>query len=363
MTKRERTADRVKELQTCFGGYWRYPDVLDYYYLVNPFFPPRKLSEEFEKNFYQLLIQYPSGMRVNSALAAENFGVNTSEILVGNGAAELISCLMQDVSGRVGLLYPSFEEYANRLLEGCRVPYYAKGPNYTYTVNEIIEFYSKRRNAIKTLVIVNPDNPSGNFISKKEMVRLLCWTKTNGIRLVIDESFVDFADKSYSLINHKILSEYENLVVIKSISKSYGVPGLRLGVLASGNLELIARMKKKVAIWNINSFAEFYMQIAPKYKKDFRAAYRLFKKERSRFYRKLQGYPFLRVLPSQANYFLAEVLPPYTANELCCKLYESEKVLAKNCGGKKGFDGKQYLRVTIRNTVDNDKFLAALGSI
>ena len=86
------------------------------------------------------------------------------------------------------------------------------------------------------------------------------------MRFVVDESFVDFADVEgeYSLLKNKILEENPHLYVVKSISKSYGVPGLRLGIMASGDTEVIARMKKDVAIWNINSFGEFYMQIYEK---------------------------------------------------------------------------------------------------
>ena len=91
---------------------------------------------------------------------------------------------------------------------------------------------------------------------------------------------------------------------MKSISKSYGVPGLRLGVLASADKELIEWMRKDVAIWNINSFAEFYMQIFGKYEDDYRQASRLFVEERARFQKELSAISWLRVIPSQANYFL-----------------------------------------------------------
>lgn len=355
--------EKVKELQTCFGGYWRYPDVLDYYYLVNPYFPPKGLAKEFKSAFFSLLTQYPSGMRINSELAARNFHVDRARIVVGNGASELISSLMKTITGRCGFIYPSFEEYPNRLAASRRVPFYIKNADYSYTVDDVIKFYSAKKNRIEALEIVNPDNPSGNLLLKKDMLRLIKWTCDRGIRLIVDESFIDFADEPYTLINNRTLAAYPHLVVIKSISKSYGVPGLRLGVLASGDEKLIAWMKKDVAIWNINSFAEYYMQIAPKYMKDFKEAYALFRKERERFYNKLAEFKFLRTIPTQANYFLVEVLPPYTADRICCDLYRLKKVLAKNCGEKKGFEGKQYLRVTIRNAHDNNMFLSALHEL
>lgn len=354
---------RVEELHSCFGGFWRWPDVLDYYYLVNPYFPPKRLAKEFKDAFFDLLTQYPSGMRVNAGLAARNFHVDASRIVVGNGASELIKSLMTTVDGKVGFIYPSFEEYPNRIPMECRVPLYLTSKDFTYTVDDLIAFFGQRKNKVAALAMVNPDNPSGNLILKKDMLRLIAWTKQMRVRLFVDESFIDFADKPYSLINDKLLADNPHLVVIKSISKSYGVPGLRLGVLASGDEKLIAWMKKDVAIWNVNSFAEYYMQLAPKYTEDFKRSYGLFRKERDRFYKKLQAFPFLRVMPTQANYFLAEVLPPFTSETLECELFRAGKVLAKKCNGKKGFDGKNYLRITIRNTVDNNRFLMALSTV
>ena len=94
---------------------------------------------------------------------------------------------------------------------------------------------------------------------------------------------------------------------MKSISKSYGVPGLRLGVMASGNTDIIAGLKKDVAIWNINSFAEFYMQIEGKYQNDYISALECFGAERSRFAKRLEKTDGLRVIPSQANYIMCEI--------------------------------------------------------
>ena len=116
---------------------------------------------------------------------------------------------------------------------------------------------------IQFLVLINPDNPSGNYIEKKDVLRVAEWAEKKNIKFVVDESFVDFAETegTSTLLEEEIIKQYNNLIVVKSISKSFGVPGLRLGILASNDLQLIADMKKDVAIWNINSFAEFYMQI------------------------------------------------------------------------------------------------------
>ena len=140
------------------------------------------------------------------------------------------------------------------------------------------------------------------------------------------------------------------------------MPGLRLGVLASGDGALIERLRKEVAIWNINSFAEFFMQILGKYEKDYVRGCERLREERARFEKALRKIAFLRVLPSQANFFMAEVLPPQTAESLVSGLFEKARILIKNCSSKAGVSG-EYVRIAVRGTEDNDRLVEALSSI
>ena len=185
-------------------------------------------------------------------------------------------------------------------------------------------------------------------------MRLISWSDKKSIRLIIDESFADFADEEDNTIfDNEILLKYRNLFVIKSISKSYGVPGLRLGVLASGDEEAINMIKKDVSIWNINSFAEFYMQIAEKYKKDYLQGIESFKAERKRFFQRLNEIGSIRVIPSQANYFMIELLEGHKAHEVTKSLLVKYNILVKDLSTK--LHGKEYIRIAIRNSMDNDR--------
>ena len=354
--------DKLKRFQKRYGGYWRYPKMLDFCYLVNPYFPNKKLIAEMKANFETLLTQYPSGMQVNSLVAAKNFGLKQDQIIVGNGAAELIKSLMEGITGKVGVLHPSFEEYANRKNKDELVAFVPDNVDYTYTADDLMEFYDNKD--IETLLIINPDNPSGNYIKKAEVLRICQWAKVRKIRLVVDESFVDFVDveEDRSLLEQELLNENPHLFVVKSISKSYGVPGLRLGIIASGNKEKIAAMKKDVAIWNINSFAEFYMQIYEKYKSAYTAALQTFYSTRADFIDKLGEISFLRVIPSQANYVLCEVKSPYTSRRLTSVLLE-DNILIKDLSEKTGFEGKQYVRIAVRNEADNQALITALKAM
>lgn len=350
------TDEKLRMMQGRYGGYWRYPQLIDFCYLVNPYFPPQKLIDEIKASFEKLLTQYPSGMRVNSLLAAKNFGVNQENILVGNGAAELIKSIMNSMSGKCGFIRPTFEEYPNRYIKESSVLYVPDNDDFHYSAMDIMDFFEDKN--IHNLVIVNPDNPSGNYIPKRDLMALIAWAKQRNIKLVIDESFADFSDEeNNSLIDQEIIDNNPNLFVVKSISKSYGVPGLRLGVLVSGNKHEIERLKRDVAIWNINSFGEFYLQIEEKYKKHYINGLEQFKAERSRFQSELSKIKGIKVIPSQANYIMIK-LETVESLELTKQLFERYNLLIKDLSSK--IKTGQYIRIAVRNTEDNNKLLFAL---
>ena len=354
---------RFKAISSRYGGYWRYPRLLDFCYLVNPYFPPRQMVDEIKASFEALMCGYPSGMRTNSLLAAKYFSIKQDYVVVGNGAAELIKEYMENYTSKLGVIYPTFEEYPNRCVRENIVSYIPSNEQMRYDADDIISYFADK--CIDTLLLINPDNPSGNYISYNELLRLIEWTKDISIKILIDESFVDFAEVEgpYSLLDNDILASNPHLTVIKSISKSYGVPGFRLGILASGNAEMIAQLKKDVAIWNINSFGEFYMQIYEKYHQEYVEACALFKEERNRFWNELQEIPYLRVIPSQANYFLCQLnTEKFTSTDLAVRLLADFNILIKDCSGKSAFGQKNYIRVAIRSRNDNCRLVEALKS-
>lgn len=353
--------NKIKAIQRRYGGYWRYPKMVDFCYLVNPYFPPQKLIDEIKSNFETLITQYPSGMQVNSLLAAKNFGVHQANIVIGNGAAELIKSLMSATVGNVGIIRPTFEEYPNRYDKSKQIVFTPENDDFSYTAEDVIRFFDDKD--VTTVTLINPDNPSGNFIPETDLKKIAEWSEKKGIRLIVDESFVDFADEDFTLIEQSFLDANKHVAVVKSISKSYGVPGLRLGVLASGDTHLIDYIKKDVGIWNINSFAEFYMQIAEKYQRYYAEGMKLFKAERKRFKKELAKFDNLRVIDSQANYFTAEVYS-VSASELVEKLLTQFNVFIKDLSGKISTpDGRQFVRIAIRDTRDNDLLISALKSI
>ncbi len=365
--------DLLRKYYGRFGGFWRFPQMLDFCYLVNPYFPTPRVVDEMRANFQTLLTQYPSGMKVNTIIASKCFGVSEDYIIPGNGAAELIKVLMEETTtnftnctnatNKIGVIRPTFEEYPNRLSKEQLVTFVPKDNTYRYSANELMTFFDA--NPVDTLLVINPDNPSGNFIPKADLLKLCEWSNKKGIRLMVDESFVDFSVdwENNSLLHDELLEQYPQLIVMKSISKSFGVPGIRLGILASADKQLITSMKKQVSIWNLNAFAEFFMQIYNKYEKDYKMACGKFLKERADFEQQLRSIRFLRVMPSQANYFLCEILPPHTANEVVLYMLKHHNILTRDCSNKPGLDGKQYMRIAVRNHEDNARLIEGLREL
>ena len=344
-----------------YGGYWRFPKMKDYCYLVNPYYPPPKLLNQMKYFFEILCSQYPSGMGIQKLNAGSMFDLDEDYILVGNGAAELINVLGKILKGRVSVGIPAFNEYI-RCFKNCELRFMDNAQEeYGFSVNKIMDEIEETDN----LMLINPDNPSGAFLKVEEIINILDRCKEKGVVCIIDESFIDFADADlrYTLLDEDILDQYPQLVVIKSISKSYGVPGLRLGIMATANQEIKELMLENMAIWNINSFAEYYLQIQRLYKNSYILSCNKIANQRSIMMEQLEKINCLRVFPSQANYIMCEVKGEVSSSSLAADLLKNWNILIKDLSTKKGFSGKSFIRIAVKNEEDNQLLLQAMQEI
>lgn len=354
------TKEKLKLFEKRFGGFWRFPKLKDYCYLVNPYFPPESMVEEMKSNFSILLDQYPSGAYQNSILAGKIFNIAPENIVVGNGAAELISSAMQKISGKIVIPYPTFNEYPERLPNAEIVELKT---DFSYTAADV--FQKAKDVKASTVLLINPDNPSGNFLKKDEVLSLCRNLKEINCNLVFDESFIDFSEKEirYTLLDENILFENPNLTVIKSLSKSYGVPSLRLGVLANSDSDYVQKIKKANAIWNINSFAEYFMQIFTKYSKYYETACDKIARERKRFSEELSKIAGIKVYKSQANFLLCELQGKISATNLTQKLLDEYNIFIKDLSHKKCFENGKFIRLAVKSEQDDNEFLEVLRKI
>ena len=357
--------EHLESMYKTFGGYWRYPAMLDFCYLVNPYFPPKALVNEMKQMSDILLESYPSGDKQQSLLAGKIFGVLPEHIAVGNGAAELIASISELSSGKVVVPFPTFNEYPNRFGNENTV-WLPANEDFSYSVEDIVR--SAEENSASYVLLINPDNPSGHFFTKQEVIVLAEQLSSKNVKLILDESFVDFAEPEirFTFIDEELISKHKNVIVIKSISKSYGVPGIRLGVLVSGDESLIEKIQKNTSIWNINSFAEFFLQIFDKYKKFYGSACDKIAEERVRFSSELSKIPRVKVYESQANYLLCKLsgeAEKIGSLGLAEKLLDGYNILIKDLSSKKGFEKGQFIRLAVRNCQDNDRLIFALKEI
>ena len=351
-------SDRLAAYEQHYGGYWRFPAIKDFCYLVNPYFPPQKMLDQMKYFFDPLLMQYPSGMNVQRLIAGKMYQIEEDYLLIGNGAAELIETLGRVIHKKTALSIPAFHEYI-RCFRNCELVFlYTEEDSFQLKKERLLQAIDQA----ETLVLINPDNPSGSFLSYSDLLEILTYAKLRQVRCIIDESFLDFAQAElrYTLLQNDLLKAYPNLVVIKSISKTYGVPGLRLGVLATSDTALLATLKELLPIWNINSFAEYFLQIYPLYAAGYQSACNKIVDQRIFLESELKKIPYLIVYPSQANYIMCKVKPPYQSKELATQLLIHHNLLIKDLSEKTGMSGGQYIRVAVKNEEENAMLIRAL---
>jgi histidinol-phosphate/aromatic aminotransferase/cobyric acid decarboxylase-like protein/choline kinase len=354
---------RFERLQRRYGGFWRFPRLRDFTYLVNPFFPSASFNEELAEAAPRLASMYPSGLKIQRSLAAQMFRCEAGQILVGNGAAELIGALMAEIAGPVGVPVPTFEEYPKHPDGVLFEPPSTEPAAFRHDLNELAR--ACRERSLAALVLVNPNNPSGQVFQRDSLLALLEDLRSHGTRLVLDESFIDFADgcPGRTLLDPEVLVRYPNLIVVRSLGKSHGIAGLRLGVLACGDNALVERIAAHLPIWNINALAEWFLQTAGRYETDYWAACHRLVETRSSFFDELAGRPDLRPIESGGNFVLCEVLPPWTAASLCQRLLAEHWMLVKDCTGKTGLDAGQYIRIAVRSERENAELVQALAGL
>lgn len=344
-------------LEKHYGGFWRFPNYIDFCYLVNPFFPKKSMVQKLQNEFPVLLTQYPSGLSIENMNAGRLFNVFHKYMLVGNGAAELINALGKTLRGNtIAVNLPVFNEYVRCFKESKIIEIDNSLHDYILDVETIKEYID----VADYTVIVNPDNPSGFLLKEDEILELCQYAKEKKKRLVIDESFVDFAIKEdrFTLLRDEFLENFPNVVVIKSISKSYGVPGLRLGLLACSNSSLISSIREEMQIWNINSFAEYYLQIFHLYSKDYLESCDRIATEREFLTAELRKLGLV-VYPSSANYIMVD-LKERSATKLAIDLLDQNHLIIKDLSVKNKFSNKNFVRLAVRDRKDNEVLINCL---
>lgn len=345
----------LDKVRSSYGGYWRY-NFSDFEYLYNSYFPPTTLVNELRLNLDDLLRNYPSGQfEINESLA--NWArIDQSQLAVANGGSELIAMLKTYVN-KITVLAPGFDEYRRGLPEEQLHIVQPNPETMGHTPMRIVEEVIK--SGSDALVLVNPNNPTGACFNKEELRYMLKALKHLKM-FILDESFADFisTDNDPSLMDE--LAKHTNLVILRSLSKDLGIPGLRLGYIASANAPFIAEVRDKLPIWHINSIAQHFISILPKYKKEYAKSREQVIRDREEMMALLEGVPDLVTYPSFANYFCCKLPPWVTGAALQEYLFSKHNILIKDLAEKPGLLPNRFIRVAIKTPEENKRLASAL---
>jgi histidinol-phosphate/aromatic aminotransferase/cobyric acid decarboxylase-like protein len=340
------------------GGYWRHGFV-DHAYLYNLYFPPESLFEQLGSQIHELVLNYPVAQAVLAGLVGDVIGQPAQRIAVGNGAAELIKIVSAHLSCRLIALVPSFNEYVNAAPAGHVVEFALEAPSFQLDVDK----FAAAAIGCKAdfAVVVTPNNPTSLLVPRLDLLRLVSVLAGHDCTLIVDESFIDFAAEGSRASLEAEVARCQNLAIIKSMSKAYGICGLRIGYLLTANEALVQRVRESLPIWNLNGFAEAFLRLAPRYRQEFAASCDQVRADRDGFYQDLSGIPGLSVYRPEANFIFCR-LPDHAPSgpDVTRRLFVEDNIYIKHCQDKTMAESSRYIRIASRTGSENRVVAAAL---
>lgn len=345
----------IDEIRSTHGGYWR-SNHIDFHYLFNHHFPTPEMYAELSAKMSTIGNYYPSNQKVLARLMSkwkDEEYFNADNLIIGNGSSELIRYLNDHVISKVTVPLPTFNEFVRLPDEKINKYMLKEEDKFTLDVNKLIEEIKKSNSQFA--VIINPNNPVGNLTSLSDIEKIL---KT-GVTLIIDEAFMSFAGRQYSA--EQLIPKYKNLIVLASCTKSIGIAGLRLAYLLTENEEVKEKIRNHMPIWNVNSLAEYVIEIFPKYKKEHAESIIKSMEDTKWFFDNLKSITYLEPFPTHANAVFCKVNG--SARKLAEILYDKYNLMVKEGLNQKDFKTDSYARLGVRNRKDNEKLLNALKEI
>jgi histidinol-phosphate/aromatic aminotransferase/cobyric acid decarboxylase-like protein len=354
-------AEKYEYISKQHGGYYRH-DFTDHAYLYNLYFPPQAVFSHLKENIKDLVLNYPMAQDALAVLIGCIIHQSKDRIVVGNGAAEIIKILSGHLAKKIIVPVPSFNEYVNAAPKGHVVEFPLEFPSFQLDVDKFAAETIKV--GADMAVVVTPNNPTSILVPKSDLIRLTQKLEKHKIMLIVDESFLDFADDNEQISLEKDIDKYPNLAILKSMSKAYGICGLRIGYLLTANLEFATKVRKGIHIWNINGFAEEFLRILPQYKQEFEASCEKVKKDRDAFYKMLCEIDGMTIFKPDANYIFCR-LPDSALSgpEITKRLFVKHNMYIKDSVGKTQPNADRYIRIASRTQKENRMLIEALKDV
>ena len=343
------------------GGYHRH-DFIDHAYLYNLYFPPEAVFDNFKDQIHDIVLNYPVAQDALAGFIGSLIHQPSERIVVGNGASELIKIVSGQIARKLIIPVPSFNEYANAAPAGRVVEYALEFPSFQLDVDKFATAAIKAEADVA--IVVTPNNPTSMVVPRSELLRLAQKLANHDCMLIVDESFIDFVhNRDQTTLEHEI-EKYSNIAIFKSMSKAYGICGLRIGYMLTANSVFAEAVRSGVHIWNINGFAEEFLRLLPDYREEFIDSCEQVRKDRDQLYEVLSVVNGMTVYKPDANFIFCR-LPDQaqSAPEITRRLFVEHDMYVKHCQGKSLPESDRYLRIASRTQTENRNLVAALVDI
>ena len=331
---------------------------LDFSSNINPL-GASSLAKEYIINNIDSISIYPDPSYSNLKSSISQYcKCNLENIILGNGATELISSFIKYLNPKKSLLlspvYSEFEKELNKINSSITKYFHVKNNNFQIDVDDLID--SINSNFYDLVVICNPNNPTGFAFSKSQIEKILSSTNTF---LMIDETYIEFTDlDTYS--SSSLVNSYDNLFVIRGTSKFFSTPGIRLGYGLISNKSILNNMAQSMDLWNINIVATLMGEIMFLDKDFINNSYDYISKEREFLLSKLNTFDDFNIYNSSGNFILCEIKSKrFTADDLRMFLL-NKNIIIRDCSSFEGLD-KYFFRICILSNSSNKYLLDCLS--
>ncbi len=335
--------------------------VIDFCFIANPYYPTDEMITKLKNQFVSLIKAYPSSNpKVAQIELAKVLNINPDHLIIGNGATELITLIQQELVEEMAIPIPTFSEYLEKLNNLNDAVLYQLKENNDYQLNlqEFAQWIDEQK--ISSALIINPGNPTGQFMPVQEMLDFL--NKMTHLKMVlVDESFIDFSGiDNPSLMPY--LDKYPNLMIVRSMSKHCGVPGLRLGYCCSSNEKYFQKIKHLLPIWNINTIAEYFLGMLNETDSLYQDSVKQIVSDIKLLYQNLKEVSGYKVYPTGSNFILIKILNGQTARNLQIRLLEDYGLYVRDCSNKIGLD-EYHIRIASQGKEKDQKLIDALREL
>ena len=342
-------------------GYDQAKGIIDFCFIANPYYPTAAMLQELQRQLPSLIKSYPSSNPLCSQEhLASVLGVDPQRLIIGNGATELICLIDAFLVQSIAIPVPTFGEYIEKMRDNEDAKVYPLDPQRKYRLDPHEYLRWVRERNLKALLIINPGNPTGQFTPLDETLGFLEHARDMEL-VIVDESFIDFSGDPVPSLLH-FADRFPNLLIVRSMSKHCGVPGLRLGYCYSSNDAVLHRLAHFVPTWNLNALAQYFLSQLPATNDAYHDSRRRLMADVRLLYEGLESISWIEPYPTGANFVLFKIKGSLTASALQAQLLAQHRMYVRDCSNKLGMDAF-HIRVASQGREKDSLLVEALRSM